>query len=54
MKKILLFILLGAFLAAPVASYAINFKNADQESKENPFSKKKCDGMTTLTKCNGN
>ena len=51
MKKILLLALLGVFLAAPVASYAVNFRDADQESKDNPFSKKKCDDMTTLTKC---
>ena len=51
MKKILLLALLGVFLAAPVASYAVNFRDADQESKDNPFSKKKCDDITTLTKC---
>lgn len=55
MKKILLFALLGVFLASPVVSYAedsnsqrLTFKDVDSKR---PFDTDTCNSMTNIGKC---
>ncbi len=48
MKKILLLALLGVFLASPLVSYALTFKDADSKR---PFDNDTCNSMTHIGKC---